>query len=116
MEGKSPELCQSSTCIFDVIEIKPYYKNLEKACQSQGVKKLEIFGSHARSDYHNDSDIDFLVEFDLEQPFLFDRYLTLLEELEKIFKKKVDLTEVSSIRNAILLKSINKDRRVIYEA
>lgn len=99
-----------------MIELTPYNKAIKQACHSLGVKKLELFGSYARDDYHQDSDIDFLVEFDLEQPNLFDRYLALMESLEKIFRKNIDLTEVSSLKNAILLKAINKDRKVVYEA
>ncbi|HFA48957.1 MAG TPA: nucleotidyltransferase domain-containing protein [Bacteroidetes bacterium] len=99
-----------------MIEIKPYQNAIKYACQSQGVKKLELFGSYAREDFRADSDMDFLVEFDLSQPSLFDRYLALFEALEKIFKKKIDLVEISSLKNAILIKSINEDRKVIYEA
>ncbi|MEZ4958609.1 MAG: nucleotidyltransferase domain-containing protein [Saprospiraceae bacterium] len=47
-----------------MIELKPYHKAIQEICKSQGVKRLELFGSYARNDFKKDSDMDFLVEFD----------------------------------------------------
>jgi uncharacterized protein len=99
-----------------LIEIKPYQKAIQQACHRYGVKRLELFGSHARHDHRKNSDMDFLVEFDLTRPCLFDRYLGLLEALQEVFAKKVDLVEISSIKNPILIKSINQDKKIVYEA
>lgn len=53
-----------------------------------GVRRLVIFGSHARGDQTPSSDIEFLVEF--EEATL-QRYLDLQEFLEELFQCRVDL-------------------------
>ena len=53
-----------------------------------GVKKIGLFGSFIKNRNSKNSDIDFLVEFDKVD---IDKYLYVLNLLEKLFKKKVDL-------------------------
>jgi len=53
-----------------------------------GVRRLGIFGSHARGDQTPSSDIDFLVEFD---EATFDNYFDLKFFLEDLFGCPVDL-------------------------
>jgi len=56
--------------------------------QHYGVKKIGLFGSYARNEQHEDSDIDLLVEF--EKPIGL-KFFELSDYLEKCFGKKVDL-------------------------
>ena len=56
--------------------------------KKRGVKKIGIFGSFIKREQKSKSDIDFLVEF---KKVDIDRYLYVLNLLEKLFKKKVDL-------------------------
>ena len=65
-----------------------------------GVKKLSLFGSYAYDKAKEDSDLDFLVEFK-EGRGLFDDYVGLLQFLENIFKKKIDLGEPRLIREEL---------------
>ncbi len=65
-----------------------------------GVKKLTLFGSYARDEQTNKSDIDFLVEFENGRG-LFDDYVDLLELLEDIFNKKIDLGKTHLIRDEL---------------
>ena len=53
-----------------------------------GVKKIGLFGSFIRKKQKSESDIDFLVEF---EKINIDKYLYILNLLEKLFKKKIDL-------------------------
>jgi len=85
------------------------------ACEANGVKRLELFGSYARNENGPESDIDFLVEFvDPMQAGLFDRYLALHDALQSIFGCHVDLVECSAIENRVLRKRIEEDRRLVY--
>lgn len=87
------------------------------ACRANDVKRLDLFGSRARSDYNVDSDADFLVEFnDPLRPGVFDRFLALREELIRILGCDVDLVEFSSLQNPVLRKRIESDRRLVYAA
>lgn len=52
------------------------------------VRKIGVFGSYAAGRETSKSDIDFVVEFD--QPS-FDRFMALIDFLEKLFGKKVDV-------------------------
>lgn len=88
---------------------------IRESCKKFKVKKLEIFGSASRGDFQEDSDVDFLVEFqDLYEPNISDKYFGLLAELEKLCRRKVDLVEVTSITNPYFKESIDQDRTLIY--
>jgi len=54
-----------------------------------GVRRLALFGSAARDQMRNDSDVDILVE--LAGPVSYDRYFSLLERLERLLGRRVDL-------------------------
>ena len=76
---------------------------------------MYLFGSALNSDFNKESDIDFLVKF---KPFeiskYFDNYLNLKENLESLFGRKVDLLEEQTLKNPILIKSIDKSKKLIY--
>jgi hypothetical protein len=54
-----------------------------------GVRRLALFGSAARDQMRSDSDIDVLVE--LAAPVSYERYFALLERLERMLGRRVDL-------------------------
>ena len=58
--------------------------------------KAGIFGSYARGDYKEKSDIDILVE--LNKNLSLDEVIMVKIDLEKVLKKKVDLVEYETIR------------------
>lgn len=62
-----------------------------------GVAGLELFGSHARGDQGDDSDIDLLVEFQ-EGRGLFRDFTNLHIFLEELFGRKVDLVKHHLVR------------------
>jgi uncharacterized protein len=76
---------------------------------SFGVRSLALFGSVARDEATESSDLDFLVEF--EDPATFDRYMDLKFFLEDLFGKPVDLVTRRSlkpqIRQTVLEEAIN---------
>ena len=60
-----------------------------------GVRSLGLFGSAARGQATATSDLDFLVE--LENP-TFDAYMGLMEFLEKLFERPVDLLLANTLK------------------
>ncbi len=58
--------------------------------RSLGVKRLGLFGSFIREEQNDDSDIDFLVEFE-EGKKSFDNFIQLSFLLEQIFKRHIEL-------------------------
>ena len=83
-------------------------------CQPQ-VDKLYLFGSATNDNFSKDSDIDFLVKFDkvdLKEYFM--NYLTLKKELKDLLKREIDLVEIQTLKNPILIKSIDSNKELIY--
>ncbi|HDD45051.1 MAG TPA: nucleotidyltransferase [Candidatus Desulfofervidus auxilii] len=87
-------------------ELKRYKPILEK---KYGISKLGVFGSVARGDVKNSSDVDVVVEIKNIDPFIL---LDIREELSKLLGCKVDLIRMRKNLNKILRKRIKKE--VIY--
>lgn len=68
--------------------------NREKI-KSFGVRRLGLFGSAARGEATEGSDLDFLVELEKKT---FDNYMDLKEFLEELFGCKVDLVMKDAIK------------------
>jgi uncharacterized protein len=64
-----------------------------------GVRQLRLFGSTARDEAREDSDVDILVEF--EGPATFRGYFDLLHYLEEQFGKPVDLVTEKGLRKEV---------------
>ena len=88
-------------------QIAEYFK-------TQPVLKAWLFGSFARGEQTEDSDVDILVEFDRSTPIGLFAYVRMLRELEEKLGRKVDLVEEGTLRPAVQL-TANRDLKVIYE-
>lgn len=80
---------------MNAIEILKSHEEMIK--QKYGVKKIGIFGSFARGEEKEDSDIDVLVDFN-EGAKTFDHFMDLKFFLEDLFRKKIDLVTVTALR------------------
>lgn len=60
-----------------------------------GVRRLGIFGSYARGEQSEASDMDFLVEFEKKT---FDNYMDLKFFLEGLFGRSVDLVIAEAVK------------------
>lgn len=90
---------------------------LKGLCHRHGVLRLDLFGSAATGQHHEKSDLDFVVEFKPEVINTYaDSYFSLLEDLEKLFDRSVDLVVGSAIKNPYFLESVEETRTPIYEA
>jgi predicted nucleotidyltransferase len=99
-------------------EILSKREELAELCRKYRVKTLEVFGSAATEQFDPaQSDVDFLVEFEGLAPGEYaDTYFGLLETLQELFGRPVDLIMPSAIRNKYFLMSINRNRTVVYAA
>ena len=85
-----------------------------KEIKSFGVKELTLFGSYAIEEQKENSDIDFLVEFQKERG-LFKDYIGLLHFLEDLFNKKIDLGESNKIREELkdsIIKGVKYEAKI----
>jgi predicted nucleotidyltransferase len=82
------------------------------------VERLDLFGSAAREDFDPEtSDLDFLVTFEPMPPVEHaDSFFGLLEDLERLFARRIDLLESEPIENPYIRESIALSRKVLYEA
>ena len=79
-------------------------------CAQFGIRRLAVFGSVARGDDTESSDIDILAEFDNPTPATMpERYFGLIHELELKTKHPVQLLTPSMIRNPFFRRSIERD-------
>ena len=77
---------------------------------------LYIFGSILTDRFTDDSDVDFLVEFEnVDIQDYFDNYMDLKEQLEDILKRPVDLVENQAIKNPIFRKIVDREKKLLYE-
>jgi predicted nucleotidyltransferase len=91
---------------------------LEALCRRFQVRRLEVFGSAATDELRQETgDLDFLVEFeDPAGPGYADRYFGLLEAMEELFGRPVDLVVASAIKNPYFRESVERTRAVLYAA
>lgn len=91
---------------------------LVDVCRRYRVHQLELFGSAASGRFDPEtSDLDFLVEFDvIPHGEYANCYFGLLFALKDLFGREIDLVETGAIRNPYFLRSIAKDRVVLYAA
>ena len=88
---------------------------VRRLCDRYGVQSLSLFGSAAAQDDGDARDLDFLVEFTPEAIERYaDSYFGLLEELERLFGKPVDLVVESAIKNRLFLESVRRTRMPLY--
>jgi len=87
-------------------------------CRRRRVRRLEVFGSATGAGEGfdaNGSDLDFLVEFlPLERGQRAEAYFGLLEDLQGLFGRAVDLVMARAIRNRYFLEAIQAHREVLY--
>ena len=90
-------------------------EDVKKLCEIYNVEKMYLFGSALNGNFNKKSDIDFLVKFkSMELSKYFDNYMDFKENLEKLFGREVDIVEEQTLRNPILIKSINKSKELVY--
>ncbi len=90
---------------------------LEEICRRFRVRQLFGFGSSIRMDFEPEkSDVDLLVRIDISDPLeKGEALLGLWDALEAYFQRKVDLLTPDSLRNPVLMASIEKNKHLIYE-
>ena len=89
--------------------------DIKRLCVLYNVDKMYLFGSVLNSSFNEKSDIDLLVKFkSMELSNYLDNYIAFKDKLEDLFGREVDLLEEQTLRNPVLIKSINKSKSLIY--
>lgn len=86
--------------------IQMLHASEEKLTQKFGVRSLRLFGSVARSEHTDSSDVDICVETETPNPFLI---MDLKEYLEELFGCSVDIVRFRQNMNPFLKQRIEKE-------
>ncbi|MEY4833911.1 MAG: hypothetical protein RI980_26 [Bacteroidota bacterium] len=90
-------------------------ENVKKLCTLYNVETMYLFGSALNSNFNSESDIDLLVKFKpMDLAYYFDNYNNFKENLKIVLGRDIDLVEEQSLRNPILIDSIEKSKELIY--
>ena len=90
---------------------------IRNICKKYDIKKMYLFGSVCTEHFNETSDIDILIEFkDISFEKYTDNYFELHYELEKLFKRKIDLVTNKSLTNPFLIESIEETKELLYAA
>jgi len=90
-------------------------EGLLEICRRYQVSELSLFGSLARGEAREDSDVDLMVEFEPGARIGLWRFGELEEELTRLFGRKVDLVSKRGLKPRIRPK-VMRDARVLYAA
>jgi predicted nucleotidyltransferase len=102
---------RGNTASYDVPK-----RGLASFCRRHHIKRLGIFGSAARGEAGDTSDVDLLVEFKPDaSTSLFDM-VRMQDELSRLFGRKVDLATATVLENPYRRRTILKDLRELYAA
>lgn len=77
---------------------------------------MSLFGSVLGPEFHCDSDVDVMVEYQPGTVWDFDDYDFMREELEAMFGRRIDLVPARAVKNPFIRASIFENRRVIHAA
>jgi predicted nucleotidyltransferase len=99
-----------------MIDIEQFRPDIENVCRNLPVRKLSLFGSAITQAFSQSSDVDVLVVFDSDEDIdFFSKYFELKEQLERIFRREIDLVVDKPFKNPFFRESVEKTRTMIYE-
>jgi uncharacterized protein len=88
---------------------------IKQLCKDYRVKSFSVFGSVLTDNFTSHSDIDFVVDFEENDPIKYtDLYFQLKEKLEQLFNRRIDLIEERGIKNSFFRKELNNSKVVLY--
>ena len=106
----------TETGLAEIVERK--LPAIAELCRRFGVRRLDLFGSAVTGRFDlARSDLDFLVEFETPPAGGFrGPYFGLLEALETLFQRKIDLLTEGSLENPYRRRRIEAEKRILYQA
>lgn len=95
------------------IQIEIPREQVAEFCRRHHIRRLSLFGSVLREDFRPESDVDVLVEFEPGHvPGL--AFFDIEEELSQMLGRRVDLVEVSGLRNPFRRHEILRTQEVVF--
>lgn len=90
---------------------------VKRLLKEHHVKRAYAFGSVCTDKFNDQSDIDLLIAFeDGLDPLVYGaNYWKILEQLQDLFNREIDLVTEPSLRNPYFIKVMNKTKTPLYE-
>src|SRR5260221_8005837 len=91
---------------------------LARLFKEHKIKNAYVFGSVVGDKFTDESDIDFLINFEegLEPLEKSEIWWSLYDTLREVFNREVDLLIESSLKNPYFIEEINEKKQLIYAA
>ena len=90
-------------------EIYQHIEKIKELCDFNSVKSPSAFGSIVDDNLSQESDLDFVVEINDEDPLSYsDKYFNLKFSLERIFNRKIDLLKFKALKNKLLKQKLTR--------
>ena len=86
-------------------------------CRKYKVARLWVFGSILTPRFNDQSDVDFIVDFDERHIDLLDyadNFFNFIHEMEAVVGRKVDMVVNKSIRNHFFRQEVDETKHLIY--
>lgn len=111
-KGKKEEI-QHRLERIDKMRVRTVH-TLQEFFRQEPIERAWLFGSFSRMEEKPDSDIDILVDLDNSVPMGLLQYARIINSLENLLKRKVDLVANGTVK-PFAFESINRDKVLIYE-
>ncbi len=94
-----------------------YKKAISEICKTLQIKRMYVFGSMARNTGDFSSDIDLLISFEdnISNEEYSENYFTLHHKLRELLNREIDIITERSLSNPYFIKTIDKEKLLIYE-
>ena len=92
---------------------------IQEFCDRWKIVEFALFGSVLRDDFHSNSDIDVMVEFNQDSRHSLFDLVIMEDELKAIFNRDVDLVTrkgITNSRNYLRRQNILNSAQIIYES
>jgi uncharacterized protein len=115
--GPTPILPCTSSCynLNMKTKIRIPRKKIAEFSRRWKVTEFSLFGSVLRDDFGPNSDIDVLVTFSPKAEISLFDLVQMKLDLEKIFRRKVDVIEKDALENPFRKREILKTAQVVYD-
>ena len=95
--------------------ITQHLSQIQHLMRQYGVQKAYAFGSAVKGNMHADSDVDFIITFpeNIDVDTYANNYFSLIDALENLLQKRVELVAEETLSNPYLIQSINSHKLTV---